>query len=143
MRPAFRTVPTAGPRTSAAGHRLATTLAVLLAVLLAMVPAHTAHAASGPRPDPAVAATSAQLADTGPRADDKCAVGCTPQARTRHDPLGERPGPTDHHATDPGDVAVGRPAVGARTSAASAHPLASPCRSAHDRGRAPPAPTGT
>lgn len=142
MRSASRTIPTSGQRSSAAGHRLAGTLGVLLAVLLALVPAHAAHAADGPKHDRAATATSAQLADHGPRADDPCAAGCATQPRTRHDPLGERPGLPDHHATDTGEVAAGRPVVGSRTPAVPAHALASPGRSAHDRGRAPPAPTG-
>lgn len=141
MRPAYRTVPTSGQRSPAVGHRLAGTLGVLLAVLLALVPAHTAHA-DGPKHDRAATATGGQLADHGPRADNPCAAGCATQPRTRHDPLGERPGLPDHHATDPGEVAAGRPVVGSRTPAVPAHALASPGRSAHDRGRAPPAPTG-
>lgn len=141
MRPAYRTVPTSGQRSSAVGHGLAGTLGVLLAVLLALVPAHTAHA-DGPKHDRAATATGGQLADHGPRADNPCAAGCATQPRTRHDPLGERPGLPDHHATDPGEVAAGRPVVGSRTPAVPAHALASPGRSAHDRGRAPPAPTG-
>ncbi|GHH25394.1 hypothetical protein [Streptomyces lanatus] len=132
MRPASRTIPTAA-------QRLATTLTVLFAVLLALVPA---HAASGPGHSPAVAATSTQLADTAPRADDPCAAGCATQARPRHDPLGERPHHPDHHATAPGCVVAARPDAATHTPAASAHTPTSPCRSAHDRGRAPPAPTG-
>lgn len=142
MRPASRTIPTSGQRSSAAGRRLAGTLGVILAVLLALVPAHTAHATYGPKHDRAATATSTQLADHGPRADNPCAAGCATQPRTRHDPLGERPGLPDQHATDPGEVAAGRPVVGSRTPAVPAHALASPGRSAHDRGRAPPAPTG-
>ncbi|MGW6790491.1 hypothetical protein [Streptomyces chartreusis] len=140
MRPASRTIPHSGQRSSTGVHRLAGTLGVLLAVLLALVPAHTVHAAGGPKDDRAATARSAQLADHGPRADSPCAAGCATQPRTRHDPLGERPGLPDHHATDPGEVAAGRPAVGSRTPAVPAHALVSPGRSTHDRGRAPPAP---
>ncbi|WP_445517475.1 hypothetical protein [Streptomyces sp. NEAU-174] len=153
MRPAPRAVPTAG-------HRLTGTLIALLAVLLALVPADTARAASGPVPHPvsvanpasvadpapaatpASAATGAERPDTRPRADDPCAAGCAAQARVRHDHLGERPCPPDHHATDPRATDAG-PAVGTRTSAPSAYAPVSPGRSAHDRGRAPPAPAGT
>ncbi|MFG1665880.1 hypothetical protein [Streptomyces sp. Y7] len=114
-----------------------------------MVPAHPIPAAPGQGPDPATAvtavtvATSTQLADNGTRADDPCAAGCATQARPRHDPLGERLDPPDRHATDAGDVADGRPAVGARTAAAPAPAPLSLYRSAHDRGRAPPALSGT
>ncbi|MGY1577348.1 hypothetical protein [Streptomyces sp. MN13] len=142
MRRAFRTIP---PPVAAAGHRLATTLTLLLAVLLAAVPADAVHTASAPVPAPvavATAATGAERPDTGPRADDACAAGCTAQARTRHDHLGERPNLPDHHATDPRGSAAAA-AAGAGTSAPSAHSPVSPGRSAHDRGRAPPAPAGT
>ncbi|WP_346165213.1 hypothetical protein [Streptomyces javensis] len=134
MRPAPHTVPTAG-------HRLAGTLIALLAVLLALVPADTARAASGPAPRPASAATGAEHPDTGYRADEPCAAGCAAQARVRHDHLGERPCPPDHHATDPRDTDADR-AVAPRTSAPSARAHVSPGRSAHDGGRAPPAPAG-
>ncbi|MBB4779629.1 hypothetical protein [Streptomyces rapamycinicus] len=141
MRPAPRTIP-------ATGHRLAGTLIALLAVLLALVPADAPLAASGPVPhpasaaNPAPAATGAERPDTGPRADDPCAAGCAAQARVRHDHLGERPCPPDHHATDPRD-ADADPAFGTRGSAPSACVPVSPGRSAHDRGRAPPAAAGT
>ncbi|MCQ8187695.1 hypothetical protein [Streptomyces rugosispiralis] len=125
----------------AAGRRFAVTLIALLAVLLALVPADTVRAASGPVAHPASVATGAERPDTGPRADDPCAAGCAAQARVRHDHLGERPCPPDHHATDPRDTGAD-PAVGTRTSAPSAYAPVSPGRSAHDRGRAPPAPAG-
>ncbi|CAL9670207.1 hypothetical protein SUDANB105_07462 [Streptomyces sp. enrichment culture] len=137
MRRAFRTIP---PPVAAAGHRLATTLTLLLAVLLAALPADAVHTAAAPVPNPAAVVTGAERPDTGPRAEDTCAAGCTAQARTRHDHLGERPNLPDHHATDPRDSAA---AAGAGTSAPSAHSPVSPGRSAHDRGRAPPAPAGT
>ncbi|GAA2326934.1 hypothetical protein GCM10010246_05830 [Streptomyces cuspidosporus] len=142
MRAASRGTPTAV-------HPLAGTLIALLAVLLAWVPAGAARAASAPVPaasapvlHPAPAATGAERPDTGPHADDPCAVGCAAQARVRHDHLGERPCPPDHHAADPPRAAAG-PAAGTRASAPSACAPVSPGRSAHDRGRAPPAPAGT
>ncbi|MEU0804258.1 hypothetical protein [Streptomyces sp. NPDC005970] len=153
MRPAPRTVPTAGRHGlhrlhQLHGlhrlHRFAGTLILLLAVLLALVPADTARAASGPVPAPATApaATHAARPDPGPRADDPGAAGCAAQARVRHDRPCDRPYPPDHRATDPRGTDAG-PAVGIRASAPSAcAPLASG-QSAHQRGRAPPAPSGT
>ncbi|GLV73399.1 hypothetical protein ACH4VS_04850 [Streptomyces hygroscopicus] len=135
MRPAPRTTPTAG-------HRLAGTLIALLAVLLALVPAGTARTASAPAPAPVPAAAAAAHPDTGPRADDPCAVGCAPQARARPDHPGDRACPPDHHATGPRAAHAG-PAAGTRTHAPSRRAPVSPGRSAHDRGRAPPAPAGT
>ncbi|MGX1128104.1 hypothetical protein RKD49_000294 [Streptomyces glaucescens] len=142
MRRAFRTVPSP---VAAAGHRIATTLTLLLAVLLAAVPADAVHAASAPAPNPAAVATAAGFGgrpDTGPRADDACAAGCTAQARTRHDHLGERPNLPDHHATASREGAAAA-AAGPGTPAPCAYAPVSPGRAAHDRGRAPPAPAGT
>ncbi|MFD8380839.1 hypothetical protein ACFV2X_20190 [Streptomyces sp. NPDC059679] len=162
MRPAPRTVPTAGRHglhllhrhcglhrvhRVHRVHRLAGTLIVLLAVLLALVPADTARAAFGPVPAPAPAATHAEhphaeRLDTGPRADDPGAAGCAAQARARHDRPCDRPYPPDHHATDPRGTDTG-PAVGIRDSAPSTCAPLTSGRPAHLRGRAPPAPSGT
>ncbi|MGW3564637.1 hypothetical protein ACWDSL_12215 [Streptomyces sp. NPDC000941] len=147
MRPAPRTVPTAGRHGLHRVHRLARTLIVLLAVLLALVPADTARSTSGPAPAPAAAATHAERPhaerpDTGPRADDPGAAGCAAQARVRHDRPCDRPYPPDPHATGPRGTDTG-PAAGIRDSAPSACAPLTSGRSAHLRGRAPPAPSGT
>lgn len=134
----------------ASGLRFAAVLTALLAVLLPLVPAGPAAvavvAAQGPAPlsvpAPAPAATTVPHPDTGYQPDDGCASTCAAQARSRHDHLGERPAPQDRlpgttHATG------AAPAAGGRTSAASTPLAVSPGRTSHDRGRAPPAHSGT
>lgn len=130
MRPTLHAVPTGG-------HRLAAAFTALLAVLLTLLPASGAHPVpTGPVP---AAAPVAHPLGTDHHADD---AGATAQTRAvRHDHLGERPPPADHHATTPRGPAV--PAAGARTTPPDALPAVSPGRTAHDRGRAPPAPPGT
>ncbi|MFD5304681.1 MULTISPECIES: hypothetical protein [Streptomyces] len=133
MRPAPRTAP---------GHRLAATLTVLLAVLLTLVPAGPV---AGPRlalPGAPAAATTVPRPDTGFHADDGCASPCATQARPRHDHLAERPAPSDRLATatrSPRTV----PVTHRRTTAPSGAAPVSPGRTSHDRGRAPPASSGT
>ncbi|SME89674.1 hypothetical protein [Streptomyces sp. Amel2xC10] len=131
MRPAPRTVPTAAAR-----------LAVLLAVLLALVPGVSAPAAPTAPDVSGAGAAVATAMDSGPRADDACATGCSAQARVRHDHGGERPSAPDHPVTTTRTPAVA-PAAGAPASARAAQPSVSPGRTAHDRGRAPPTPTDT
>ncbi|MEU3277965.1 hypothetical protein [Streptomyces antibioticus] len=136
MRPAPRAVPTAAAR-----------LAVLLAVLLALVPGVSAPAAPGLAEAGTGAGAGAGVAvatagDSGPRADDTCATGCPAQARVRHDHGGDRPSAPDHPVTTTRTPAVS-PTAGAPASARAAPPPVSPGRTAHDRGRAPPTPTGT
>ncbi|MEU7417396.1 hypothetical protein [Streptomyces antibioticus] len=138
MRPAPRAVPTAAAR-----------LAVLLAVLLALVPGVSAPAApdlsgagAGAGAGAGTGVAVATAVDSGPRADDACATGCPAQARVRHDHGGERPSAPDHPVTTTRTPVVA-PAAGAPASARAAHPSVSPGRTAHDRGRAPPTPTGT
>ncbi|MFF3935020.1 hypothetical protein [Streptomyces phaeofaciens] len=95
-----------------------------------------------PRPDPAAAAAYTPGPDSGPHAEAPCATGCAaPATRARHDHGVERPAPPDHHATPAQGTAV--PLVGVRTWARPVPPPAVPGRTPYDRGRAPPAPTGT
>ncbi|GGY94848.1 hypothetical protein [Streptomyces poonensis] len=140
MRPAPRTVPHRG-------HRIAATLAALfalIAVLLTPTPVPVPGPATGAYAASMAATTGVQPPDSGPRADDACVTGCTAQAaRTRLDHLGERPSPSDHHATAAHGTTVVPSATTLRTPARSALPPASPGRTAHNRDRAPPAPTGT
>ncbi|GAB7106665.1 hypothetical protein JCM4814A_49790 [Streptomyces phaeofaciens JCM 4814] len=100
-------------------------------------------AATGtPRPEPAAAAAHTPGPDSGPHAEAPCATGCAaPATRARHDHGAERPAPPDHHATPAHGTAV--PLVGVRTSARPAPQPAVPGPTPYDRGRAPPAPTGT
>ncbi|MET9128912.1 hypothetical protein [Streptomyces antibioticus] len=129
MRPAHRTVPTAAAR-----------LAVLLAVLLALVPGLSAPAAPTAPSGTGVAVATA--VDSGPRADDACATGCSAQARLRHDHSGERLSAPDTPVTTTRGPVVA-PTADAPASARAAQPSVSPGRTAHDRGRAPPTPPGT
>ncbi|MEV5546337.1 hypothetical protein AB0L35_09345 [Streptomyces sp. NPDC052309] len=136
MRPAPRTAPTRG-------HRLAVTLTALLAVLLTLVPASSAEARVAPAgAAPVRAATTVPHPESGHHADDTCATVCAAQARARHDHLGERPAPPDHLTTSPPGTDAA-PAARGRTPAASGPAAPSPGRTSHDRGRAPPAPSGT
>ncbi|MEV8550623.1 hypothetical protein AB0L04_12450 [Streptomyces glaucescens] len=142
MRSALRTVP-------ATAHRPAGPLAVLLALLLALVlvPVDVAPAGpGGPAPGPTAAGAGPRPADTGHRADAPSDSGCPAQARTRYggpaEHLHPHPQAPDHKAT-PARRTTGAPRLAAPAPARSAYLPVSPGRSAHDRGRAPPAPTST
>lgn len=137
MRPARCTAP-------AWSYRFAAPLIALLAVLLTLVPAGPASGAGGalPGPLPVPAATTVPHPDTGYHADDVCAAPCATQARSRHDHVGERPAPPDRLATTTHFTGA-IPATHARTMAPPGTPRVSPGRTSHDRGRAPPASSGT
>jgi hypothetical protein len=143
MRPALSAVP-------AAGRRFAAALVLLLAVLTTAMPAPSAlpvPSAPSALPVPAAlgtpAAPSALAASSvSPRADASCAFDCAVHVLARQGHLGERPTLPEHHATDPRDPAL-LPAEGTYAPASSAYRAVSPGRSAHDRGRAPPASTGS
>ncbi|MDN3247055.1 hypothetical protein [Streptomyces sp. ZSW22] len=137
--PAPRTTPT--PRTPPS-HRLAATLTALLAVLLTLVPAGPAAGAGLALPEAVPAATTVPRPDTGFHADDGCATTCATQVRARHDHLGERPAPPDRLAT-PTRLTGLAPAAHRRATAAPGSVPVSPGRTSHDRGRAPPASSGT
>ncbi|KFG73013.1 hypothetical protein [Streptomyces mutabilis] len=138
--PALRTAP--APRTPSS-HRLAATLTALLAVLLTLVPAGRPAAGAGlALPETVPAATTVPRPDTGFRADDGCATTCATQVRARHDHLGERPAPPDRLATATRLTGVA-PAAHRRATAAPGSVPVSPGRTSHDRGRAPPASSGT
>ncbi|MEU9554905.1 hypothetical protein [Streptomyces fumanus] len=149
-------------------RRLATPLAALLAVLsvlfptgglldgagtgpLTTAPASVVAAASVPSSTPGTAASgtpvtpvdAARTPHTAPHADDHpCPTPCAAQARTRHEHLGDRPAPPDQHVTPPSPGTAAPAAV--RTAARPAYPPPlSARRATHDRGRAPPAPSGT
>ncbi|MFF0746870.1 hypothetical protein ACFYVL_41450 [Streptomyces sp. NPDC004111] len=79
---------------------------------------------------------------TAPHADDPWTPGSWAQVRARHDHLAERPAPPDHPLAGPGGTAP-VPGEGTYDPAPRACPPVSPGRSAHDRGRAPPARTGS
>ncbi|GGS98619.1 hypothetical protein J2S47_001169 [Streptomyces griseoviridis] len=157
MRPAPGTVP---------AHRITAALGTLLAALLAFLPTPPGHA-------PTLAAAHAAPthagplhagpAPTGPRADSPVRTDprtaapapthATPRtdtptvlpshARARLAPLhhpDDRPAPPHHRAPD----ATTTPGAHAPAPAPFAyHPPASPGRPAPDRGRAPPAPSGS
>ncbi|MFC8867198.1 hypothetical protein ACFUAC_06005 [Streptomyces sp. NPDC057148] len=129
------------PRT-APGHRLAATLTALLAVLLTLVPAGPLAGAGLALPGTVPAATTVPHPDTGFHADDGCTTSCATQARARHDHLGERTAPPDRLATATRPTGVA-PAAHRRTTAPSGSVSVSPGRTSHDRGRAPPASSGT
>ncbi|MDT0614826.1 hypothetical protein [Streptomyces lancefieldiae] len=140
MRPARRTAP------APAGRRVAVALTALLALLLALVPAWPAAGTHvGPSGLlPVDAATAVPHPAFDHRADDGCTPVCAAQARARHDPLGERPPAPDHHSAAAPHDAGAAPAAHARTPAAPGGvPAVSPGRTSHDRGRAPPASSGT
>ncbi|WP_225647676.1 hypothetical protein, partial [Streptomyces solaniscabiei] len=132
-----------GPR--AGGGRLAAALVGLLAVLLALVPAWPAPGArvapGGPLPVHSV--TAVPRPDSGFHADDGCPSSCATQARPRHDHLGERPSAPDHVAVTAHGTGVAPAAHERRTPTPPGSPSVSPGRTGHDRGRAPPAPSGT
>ncbi|MFE0949548.1 hypothetical protein [Streptomyces mutabilis] len=148
--PAPRTTPappTPAPRTATTprtppSHRLAATLTALLAVLLTLVPAGPAAGAGLALPEAVPAATTVPRPDTGFHADDGCATTCATQVRARHDHLGERPAPPDRLAT-PTRLTGLAPAAHRRATAAPGSVPVSPGRTSHDRGRAPPASSGT
>ncbi|WP_086741898.1 hypothetical protein [Streptomyces glaucescens] len=140
MRSALRTVP-------ATAHRFAGPLSVLLAVLLALARADAVPMGpNGPVPAPTAAGAGPRPPDTGHRADAPSDSGFPAQARTRYGGLAEHPHPhlqaPDHKAT-PAQRTAAVPRLAARTPVRSACLPVSPGRSAHDRGRAPPAPTST
>ncbi|MET9773667.1 hypothetical protein ABZ023_05270 [Streptomyces sp. NPDC006367] len=117
----------------------------MLAVLLTLLPAWPAPgarvAAGGPLP--VHSATAVPHPDTGFHGEDGCPSACAAQARSRHDHLGERPAPPEHHVTTGHGAGVVPAARGGRTTMASRPLSVSPGRTSHDRGRAPPAPSGT
>ncbi|MGV9695733.1 hypothetical protein ACWDTR_08275 [Streptomyces sp. NPDC003470] len=132
-------------RPGAGGRRLAATFTALLAVLLVLLPAW-------PAPDARVApggqlpvhsVTAVPHPDAGFHDDDGCPGTCATQARPRHDHLGERPPVPEHLAVAAHGTGAVPAAHGRRTPAAPGSPAVSPGRTRHDRGRAPPAPSGT
>ncbi|MFE1033350.1 hypothetical protein ACFW40_15760 [Streptomyces sp. NPDC058807] len=133
MRPTPRTAPS---------HRLAATLTALLAVLLTLAPAGPLAGAGLALPGTVPSATTVPRPDTGFHADDGCATTCATQARARHDHLGERPAPLDRLATATRPTGAA-PAAHRRATAPSGSVPVSPGRTSHDRGRAPPASSGT
>ncbi|WP_055714965.1 hypothetical protein [Streptomyces torulosus] len=133
MRQALRAVP-------AAGQRFAAALVLLLAALMTAMPTPPALAGPTSLSAPSVLATPS-APSASPRADASCAFDCAVQVLARQEHLGERPTLPEHHATDPRDPAL-LPAEETYAPAPSAYPAVSPGRSAHDRGRAPPASTG-
>ncbi|MEU6423065.1 hypothetical protein [Streptomyces spiralis] len=77
-----------------------------------------------------------------PHAGDQCADACTAQAGVRHELHGERPAPPGHLAITP-DTTAAPATTPARTPPSRAPDPASPGHPVPDRGRAPPAPSGT
>ncbi|GAB2922381.1 hypothetical protein [Streptomyces heilongjiangensis] len=100
------------------------------------------HARPGPAPDPVAAGTAAAHTYTAPRVEASCALDCAVQVLARQGQHGERPSLPEHHATDDLGGPTGLPAEGTYAPVPSARPAVSPGRSAHDRGRAPPASSG-
>ncbi|MEU0601331.1 hypothetical protein ABZ484_24270 [Streptomyces sp. NPDC006393] len=91
-------------------------------------PPHPGHHATAP--------------DTPPHAGHQCPDACTVQAAARHELHGERPAPPGHLAIAPDATAAPVPAP-ARTPPPRTPAPASPGHPVPDRGRAPPAPSGT
>ncbi|MFJ8544762.1 hypothetical protein ACIRFH_22555 [Streptomyces sp. NPDC093586] len=121
------------------------TVTALLAVLLTLVPAWPAPGArvAPGGPLPAHSVTAVPRPDTGFHSDDDCPGTCAAQARPRHDHLGERPSAPDHLAVTARGAGAVPAAPGRRAPAPPGSPPVSPGRASHDRGRAPPAPSGT
>ncbi|WP_107482078.1 hypothetical protein, partial [Streptomyces sp. JHA26] len=120
-------------------------LTALLAVLLVLLPARPAPGArvAPEGPLPAHSVTAVPRPDAGLHADDGCPGTCAAQARPRHDHLGERPSAPDHLAVTAHGAGAVPSARGRRSPATPGSPSVSPGRAHHDRGRAPPAPSGT
>ncbi|MFF8591822.1 hypothetical protein ACF061_10280 [Streptomyces sp. NPDC015220] len=81
-------------------------------------------------------------AHAAPHADEQCPAACTAQAGTRQELRGERPAPPGQLAAATEATTVPRPAP-TPTPPARAPAPASPGHPVPDRGRAPPAPSGT
>ncbi|MEV7791038.1 hypothetical protein AB0O68_03555 [Streptomyces sp. NPDC087512] len=134
--------PRAVPRTDS--RPLAAAVLTLLAVVMALLPAWPApgvRVAGGALP--VHSATAVPHPGTGYHDEDGCPGTCAAQARPRHDHLGERPAAPDHQATTAQGTGTTPVADGRRTSTASVPVSVSPGRTSHDRGRAPPALSGT
>ncbi|MEU2281483.1 hypothetical protein ABZ614_05815 [Streptomyces sp. NPDC013178] len=121
--------------------------AVVLVLLAALGIAGPPPGATGEPPGTAAPATGAASAagrhwDTGPRADDGCDTACTVRAATRQESHSEHPAPRGCLVTcgQGTDATVSqRPWPPAPTW----HLPSSEPHAAHDRGRAPPAFSGT
>ncbi|MFE9702130.1 hypothetical protein [Streptomyces sp. NPDC005930] len=74
--------------------------------------------------------------------DDGCAPDCAVQPRARHDQPAERPAAPDQPAAAPARGAGLVPAARTRAPAGSGPVPASPGRTSHDSGRAPPVSSG-
>ncbi|MET8569986.1 hypothetical protein [Streptomyces sp. NPDC004783] len=136
------------PRTGAVpgtdSSPVAAAVLTLLAVVMALLPAWPApgvRVAGGALP--VHSATAVPRPGTGYHDEDGCPGTCAAQARPRHDHLGERPAAPDHQATTAQGTGTTPVADGRRTSTASVPVSVSPGRTSHDRGRAPPALSGT
>jgi hypothetical protein len=126
---------------------LTAVLATLLAVLTGGDARHgTADSAGGTaRSAPATGSTPAgsPVPTSNPRADDQCSAACATQAGTRQELHGERTAPPGQlAATTPRCPVVAPPAL-ARSRPAARPVPPYPHHRTQDRGRAPPAPTGT
>ena len=115
-------------------------LAAVALTLLATLGLAGPAATGGPGAD--VAATAGHHRDTGPRVDDGYDAACTVRAAMRQEPHREHPASPCQLSTCAQGTAVTPPGP-ARLSTPTRHTSASEPHAPHDRGRAPPHPSGT
>ncbi|GAA5022102.1 hypothetical protein [Streptomyces siamensis] len=128
------------PGTRSARHPVVAVLATAVLTLLVALglagPATTGGLATD------VAAATGHHLDTGSRADEGCDTLCVLRATTRQEPHHEHPAPRCHVAVRPQSTNVAPPGS-ARFPTPSRHIPSSQPHAHHDRGRAPPAASGT
>ncbi|MEU1199970.1 hypothetical protein ABZ446_27600 [Streptomyces sp. NPDC005813] len=128
------------PGTRSARHPAAAVLtAVVLTLLVALGLAGPATT-GGPAAD--VAAAAGHRLDAGSRADEGCDTLCVLRAAARQEPHHEHPAPRCHLAVRPQGTNVAPPGC-ARFPTPSRRIPSSRSHAHHDRGRAPPATSGT
>ncbi|GAB7065081.1 hypothetical protein ACFQ1B_03245 [Streptomyces mexicanus] len=141
------------PVLAAAGRsrraRLPVVVTVLAALLLGLpaalgVPGPPTGGPGVPVAD-AVAGSAAVVphADSGPRADDADGTACTLRTAVRRQQPGDHPAPRGHAATHAQGTAVTPPGPGRPRAPTDRAPSAAQPPPARDRGRAPPATSGT
>lgn len=137
MRHRPRTTPGARP---AASRTITVVLSVVAALLGALAVVGPTEATGAPVADGRV--TSGHHWDPAPHADDVCDTACTARAATRHAPRSEPTGPRGDSTpgTDGTYAATRRPT---QYPATAGHLPGSQPYQSPDRGRAPPAPSGT
>ncbi|MFD6171621.1 hypothetical protein [Streptomyces coeruleorubidus] len=145
------------PCTGSARSRVAVLAAVVLVLLAAFGIAGPPPGATG-WPVAGVVAGADRHGDTGPRAaddgcdtvcankphaDDGCTTVCAVRAATSQESHSEHPAPRGHLATCAPGTDITPPGAARLLPAPAAHTPSSCPHAPHDRGRAPPATSGT